>query len=64
MAKKSQVVKAKELKKKSKYSTRVYNRCQICGRRRGYFRYFKMCRICFRKLANKGELPGVVKSSW
>lgn len=64
MAKKSQVAKEKRLKKKSKYSTRVYNRCKICGRRRAYFRYFKMCRLCFRKLAHAGQLPGVVKSSW
>ncbi|MBN2016145.1 type Z 30S ribosomal protein S14 [Candidatus Dojkabacteria bacterium] len=64
MAKTSQVEKAKKLEKKSKYSTRVYHRCKICGRRRSYYRYFKMCRICFRKLAHKGQLPGVMKSSW
>lgn len=64
MATKAQVLKEKRLKKKSKYSSRIFNRCKICGRRRGYFRYFKMCRICFRKLAHRGELPGVTKSSW
>ena len=64
MAKTSQEVKARRLKKKSKYSTRVFNRCKICGRRISYFRYFKMCRLCLRKLAHKGQLPGVVKSSW
>ena len=64
MATKAQVLKEKRLKKKSKYKSRVFNRCKICGRRRGYFRYFKMCRMCFRKLAHKGELPGVTKASW
>ncbi len=64
MAKKSQIAEEKRLKRKSKYKTRVYNRCQICGRRRSFFRYFKMCRICFRKLASEGQLPGVIKASW
>lgn len=64
MATKAQVLKEKRLKKKSKYKVRVFNRCQICGRRRGYFRYMKMCRMCFRKLAHNGELPGVTKASW
>lgn len=61
MAKKSMIIKAA---RKQKYSTRVYNRCQICGRPRGYLRKFKMCRLCFRKLASEGLLPGVTKSSW
>ena len=61
MAKKSMVIKADS---KPKYSTRRYNRCQICGRPRGYLRKFKICRICFRKLASEGLLPGVTKSSW
>lgn len=61
MAKKSMVIKADRT---SKYSTRRYNRCQICGRPRGYLRKFKICRICFRKLASEGLLPGVTKSSW
>jgi len=47
-----------------KYRTRKYNRCQLCGRRRGYYRKFTLCRICFRNLASRGEIPGVVKSSW
>ena len=45
-------------------SVRHYNRCKICGRPRAYMRKFGMCRICFRQLAHKGELPGVTKSSW
>jgi len=49
---------------KPKYSTRIVRRCWRCGRNRGYMRKFKMCRICFRELASKGEVPGVRKSSW
>jgi small subunit ribosomal protein S14 len=47
-----------------KYNVRVRQRCRVCGRPRGYMRRFDMCRICFRAAALKGELPGVVKSSW
>jgi small subunit ribosomal protein S14 len=50
--------------RKPKYKIRKKNRCKICGRPRGYLRRFDMCRICFRKLANNGLLPGVIKSSW
>ena len=50
--------------KKLKFSTRKNNRCFKCGRGRGYMRKFGLCRICFRELASKGELPGVRKSSW
>ncbi|MCJ7828056.1 type Z 30S ribosomal protein S14 [Patescibacteria group bacterium] len=50
--------------KKQKFSTRHRNRCAICGRPRGYIRFFGVCRLCFRKLAHKGELPGVTKASW
>ena len=48
----------------AKFSTRAYNRCPICGRPRAYLRRFGLCRICFRKMALAGELPGVRKSSW
>lgn len=48
----------------AKFSTRRYHRCQLCGRRRGYFRKFQLCRVCFRTLALKGEIPGVRKASW
>ncbi|MFH1896207.1 MAG: type Z 30S ribosomal protein S14 [bacterium] len=51
-------------KKEPRFKVRKYNRCQICGRSGGYFRRFRMCRICFRDKALNGELPGVVKSSW
>lgn len=47
-----------------KYSTRKVRRCWRCGRKRGYIRDFELCRICFRELANKGDIPGVRKASW
>lgn len=50
--------------KKPKYPSRGYTRCQICGRARAVYRKFKICRICFRKMANEGKIPGVKKSSW
>ncbi|MEI7512877.1 MAG: type Z 30S ribosomal protein S14 [Candidatus Uhrbacteria bacterium] len=54
---------AKSLRK-PKFSTREVRRCWRCGRKHGYMRDFGLCRICFRELANRGELPGVTKSSW
>jgi small subunit ribosomal protein S14 len=51
-------------REKPKFSTRRYNRCRRCGRARGYYRDFGLCRICFRQMALKGEIPGVVKASW
>jgi len=53
-----------EREKRRKYKTRVRNRCKICGRPRGYMRRFGLCRICFRRLALEGKIPGVTKSSW
>jgi small subunit ribosomal protein S14 len=47
-----------------KLQCRHRNRCFRCGRPRGYLRKFKLCRICFRKLALAGEVPGVIKASW
>lgn len=64
MAKKSKVAQEKRYKKSQKHSTKVYNRCKNCGRSRGYIRKFGMCRICFRKLAHEGEIPGVKKLVW
>jgi small subunit ribosomal protein S14 len=61
VAKKSLIAKAKLEKK---FKVREYNRCPLCGRSRGYYRKFEMCRICLRTLALRGEIPGVVKSSW
>lgn len=50
--------------KKPKFSSRIVLRCFRCGRKRGFIRDFQLCRICFRELAIKGEIPGVKKSSW
>lgn len=61
MARVAMIVKAQ---RKPKFSTRTINRCQICGRPRGYIRKFSLCRICFREYASRGQIPGVVKSSW
>lgn len=61
MATENQIAKSK---KKPKFSTRKVNRCWRCGRNRGYMRVFDLCRICFRELANQGQIPGVRKSSW
>jgi len=47
-----------------KYAVRKRNRCKLCGRPRGFMRLFALCRICFRKLALEGQIPGVTKSSW
>ncbi len=61
MAKKSMIVKAQ---RKPKFSTRTIHRCKLCGRPRGYLRYYGVCRICFRELASNGQIPGVTKASW
>ncbi|MEK7182744.1 MAG: type Z 30S ribosomal protein S14 [Patescibacteria group bacterium] len=61
MAKKSKIVREQ---KKLKYDVRYRNRCSLCGRPRGYIRFFGLCRLCFRELAHKGEIPGVKKASW
>lgn len=53
-----------KLVRKAKFKIRHRNRCRICGRPRGYLRKFQMCRLCFRQLALKGDIPGVTKSSW
>ncbi len=75
MAKKSKVAKNLRLdarkkvidalpeKRENRVSTRVKNRCKICGRPRAYMRFFGVCRLCFRELASKGELAGVTKAS-
>lgn len=61
MAKKALVEK---MKKTPKFAVRTRNRCKLCGRPRGYMRMFMLCRICFRKNALIGLLPGVKKTSW
>jgi small subunit ribosomal protein S14 len=60
----------KEAKRTAKASrgkflkVKLHNRCSLCGRPRGYYRFFGTCRLCLRKLAHEGKLPGVLKSSW
>ena len=49
---------------KQKFRVRQYRRCQLCGGARAVYRKFKICRICFRKLASEGKIPGVKKASW
>lgn len=50
--------------RKPKFKVRAYHRCKLCGRPRAFLRRFGMCRICFRKLAGEGKIPGVIKASW
>ncbi len=50
--------------KGKRFTSRQHNRCKMCGRPRGYLRKFGVCRLCFRGLALRGEIPGVSKSSW
>lgn len=61
MAKQSLIAKQKRT---PKYKVRKYNRCTMCGRPRGFMRRFKLCRICFREMASRGDIPGVTKASW
>lgn len=61
MAKTSLIEKAKRT---PKFKVRAYTRCRRCGRPRGVFKKFGICRICFRELASTAQLPGVTKSSW
>ena len=61
MARTALIVKAN---RKPKFTTRKINSCWRCGRNKGYMRDFDLCRICFRELADNGDLPGVKKSSW
>ena len=61
MAKKSLIHKSQL---PAKFSTRAYTRCRICGRPHAVLRKYGICRICFRELAYKGQIPGVRKASW
>ncbi len=61
MAKKALIEKCN---REPKFKVRKYNRCHRCGRPRSYMRRFKLCRICFRELASRGQIPGVTKASW
>lgn len=61
MAKKSMIIKQK---RKPKFASRAYSRCELCGRPHATLKKFGICRICFRELAYKGQIPGVKKASW
>lgn len=61
MATTAWIVKAK---RKPKFTSRSVRRCELCGRSRAVYRKFRICRICFRTLANEGKIPGVRKASW
>jgi len=61
VAKKALIAKAQ---REPKFRVRKYNRCPICGRSRAFLRKFRICRICFRELASRGDIPGIIKSSW
>ncbi|MCU0463075.1 MAG: type Z 30S ribosomal protein S14 [Anaerolineae bacterium] len=60
MAKKSMIIR----EGRRKHAVQVRNRCNRCGRPRGFYRRFGLCRICVREMALRGEIPGLVKSSW
>jgi small subunit ribosomal protein S14 len=53
-----------KMEKEPKFEVRFRNRCKVCGRSRGYYRKFELCRLCLRKYALAGDIPGVTKSSW
>jgi small subunit ribosomal protein S14 len=61
VARTAMIVKAQ---REPRYKVRKHNRCSICGRPRAYYRKFGVCRICFRKLALEGFIPGIKKASW
>jgi small subunit ribosomal protein S14 len=61
MAKKSMIAKQQ---RPAKFSSRAYTRCNICGRPHSVYKDFGLCRICLRKMANEGLIPGMKKSSW
>lgn len=53
-----------KLQSTPKFSVRHRNRCKVCGRARGYYRKFELCRICLRVYGLRGDVPGVIKASW
>jgi len=53
-----------KLEKTQKFAVRHKNRCKVCGRSRAYYRKFELCRLCLRKFAHTGDIPGLTKSSW
>ncbi|HEY3307141.1 MAG TPA: type Z 30S ribosomal protein S14 [Desulfuromonadaceae bacterium] len=61
MAKVSMIIKSQ---RKPKFAVQKHSRCKVCGRPKAFYRKFEMCRICLRKYASSGQIPGVIKSSW
>jgi len=61
MAKKSMIAKQK---RKPKFAVQAYTRCSICGRPHSVYRDFGICRVCLRKMASEGQIPGMRKASW
>lgn len=61
MAKKSMIAKTK---RKAKFSSRSYTRCQVCGRPHSVYKDFGLCRVCLRGMGNDGLIPGLRKASW
>jgi len=61
MAKKSMINKQQ---RKAKFAVREYTRCNICGRPHSVYKDFGICRICLRKMASEGLIPGMRKASW
>ena len=55
---------SQEIQRKRKFKVRERNRCPQCGRPRAFYRRFRMCRLCLRNLARRGQIPGLVKASW
>jgi small subunit ribosomal protein S14 len=58
------LAKMEKQKRAPKFKVRWHNRCRVCGRPRAFYRKFELCRVCVRKLAHEGKLPGVTKASW
>ena len=61
MSKKSMINKQQ---RPQKIKVLEYTRCERCGRPHSVYRKFKLCRVCFRQLAHRGQIPGVTKASW
>ncbi len=61
MARKALIEKSR---RKPRFKTRAYSRCNRCGRPRAVYKKFGLCRICLRELAHEGVIPGMTKSSW
>ncbi|MDQ2775187.1 MAG: type Z 30S ribosomal protein S14 [Acidobacteriota bacterium] len=60
----AEIARARAAGTTAKFAVRLRNRCKHCGRPRGFLRKFRLCRICFRKFALSGQIPGVTKASW